>query len=183
MKAINIISVLVVTGLAAIMFSGCSQFMNINERAVSVEDIINMTKAEVGEDVIMRHIEVTRSRFELSSDQIIQLKKAGVGDKVLEAMIDTEDRPEHFDWEYGYSPNEYWSNYYNQWYPAYTYYPSGYPTYSYSSSVYPYSIYRRSGLVGRFYRYVPIYPPMWNYNRQRWTMPGEQDSLLKEEEK
>jgi len=174
---------LCVISLTVFLVSGCSSFLAVNERAMTIEDVINMTNAEVGADIITRQIEVTRSQFILDPDQIIQLKKAGVDDKVLEAMIETEEIPAHFNWEYGYSPNEYWFNYYNQWYPVYHYYPYNYPGYNYSSSAYPYSVFRRSGLVGRFYRYAPIYPPMWDYGLQRWTMPGEQDSLLKEEEK
>ena len=189
---------LCVISLAVLLVSSCSSFFAVNERAMTVEDIINMTKAEVGADIITRQIEVTRSRFKLDPDQIIRLKKAGVDDKVLEAMIETEETPAHFDWEYGYSPNEYWFSYYNQWYPVYHYYPYGYPSYGnlsygnlsayplgagYSPYAYPYSVFRRSGLLGRFYRYVPIYPPRWDYGLQRWTKPGEQDSLLKEEEK
>jgi len=132
MKATRYVKGLLAFSLVLIMVSGCSSFVNVNERAMNVEDIINMTKVGVGPDVITRQIEVTRSRFRLDAEQIIRLKEAGVDDKVLEAMIETEEYPAHFEWEYGYSPYEYWFNYYNQWYPVYHYYPYGYPAYNYS---------------------------------------------------
>ncbi|HUT64096.1 MAG TPA: hypothetical protein VMZ04_09080, partial [Anaerolineae bacterium] len=90
MRAKYYVAGLLVAGLFVLMISGCSSFLNVNERAMQYEDVINMTTAGVGPDVIKRQIAVTRSRFELSADQIIQLKKAGVDDKVIEAMIETE---------------------------------------------------------------------------------------------
>ena len=181
MKAWDYVKGLLTVSFALMVVSGCSSFLNINERAMTAGDVINMTKAGVGPDVITRQIEVTRSRFKLDTDQIIQLKEAGVDDKVLKAMIETEDYPGHIEGEFGYSPYEYWFNYYNQWYPVYHYYPYSYPSYYYSPYAYPYSVYRRSDLIGRFYRYVPLYPPQWDYQRHNWIMPGEE--IEKEEEK
>ena len=167
--------------LAVSLLSGCSALMEINERAISPQDVINMTNAEVGTDVIIRQIEVTRSRFKLDPDMIIKLKEAGVDDKVLEIMIDTEEMPEHNYFEYGYSPYEYWSNYYTQWYPSYHYYPYGNQMNSYSPSVYPYTVYRQRNVIGRFYRYAPVYPPQYDNRRRRWILPGRDDFIVDEE--
>lgn len=182
MRAKHYVTVLLGTGLFILMISGCSSFMTINERAMQYEDVINMTKAGVGQDVIKRHIAVTRSRFELTTDQIIQLKEADVDDEVIEAMIETEELPEYYQYEYGYTPYEYWTNYYNQWYPVYHYYPQGFPAYNYYPYVYPYSVYRQSNLLGRFYRYAPLSPPQGDYSQQRWIQPEERETYLEEEE-
>ena len=183
MRARYYVAGLLIAGLFVLMISGCSSFMNVNERAMHYEDVINMTKAGVGPDVIKRQIAVTRSRFELSADQIIQLKKAGVDDKVIEAMIETEELPDYYQWEYGNTPYEYWTNYYNQWYPVYHYYPQGYPSYNYYPYVYPYTVYRQSNLIGRFYRYMPLNPPQWDYGRQGWIQPEERELNQEKEEK
>ncbi len=171
MKAVNLVKTILTAVLTVLAITGCSQFVTTSPRSMEVEDIINMTKAGVGSDVIKRQIEVTNSKFRLDADQIIQLKKNGVEDKILEVMIDSGDVPEHFDWEYGYgySPYDYWTNYYNNWYPTYSYYPYRYP----------YTVYRRSGLLGRFYRYAPTYPSYGDYQDQRGIYPGP---FLREEE-
>ena len=164
-------AVFLAVSLIVLVLTGCSSFIQINERAMLVEDIINMTEAGVGKDVIIRQIEVTRSRFELDADQIVMLKKAGVDDEVIEAMIETEAYPDYYNWEYGYSPYEYGSHYYNQWYPVSTHYPYIY------QYMYPYTTYRRADFIGRFYRYAPItYPPYQIYNRRYdWRYPERRD--------
>ena len=160
MKAMWVLLALVSVGI--VVLSGCSSFVTIHERQMNIEDIISMTKAGVGPEIIKSQIEVTNSRFTLTSDEIITLKKAGVDDKVIEAMIETELLPESFDWEHGMSPYDYWFNYYNSWYPSYSY-----PYFN------PYAVYRDPSRVGRFYRYYPVYPPSSYYQYQRWIHPEE----------
>jgi hypothetical protein len=144
-------------------FTGCSSFVNLNERQIRVEDVISMTKAGVSPDVIKSQIEATNSRFKLSSDQIIQLKKEGVDENVIKAMIETESLPEPYDREYGMSPYDYWYNYYNSWYPSYSY-----PYFN------PYIVYRDPSKIGRFYRYYPVYPPSRYYQYHNWLRPEEE---------
>ena len=146
---------------------------------MNIEDIINMSKAGVDTTVIKRQIELTHSKFKLDTDQIIQLKKEGVNEKIIELMIETGAVPEHFIWEYGYSPYNYLFNYnyYYQWNPRYFDYPWSYPyVYPHAGLPYyenPYTGVRRSKhpLIGRgrFYPYVPIYPPTWDFKSHEWT--------------
>lgn len=138
---------LLFAGLALITVTGCSTLSTVNPRTMTADDVMTMTEAGVGADVIKRQIEATNSRFELSTDQIVQLKKAGVADDVLTAMIDSGSRPEYYSTEYG-----------SEWLydPLYT----GY----YGSYGYPYSVYLNPGLIGRFYSYYPLSPGVryWN---------------------
>jgi len=124
MRAVKHVSMVTAAALALIFIAGCSALEIGNPRAITVQDVIDMTNAGVGKDVIIRHIEVTRSRFELSPQEIVRLKKAGVDDKVLEAMVETEAYPEYgYGYEFGYSPYDYSFNYYNHWYPVASHYP------------------------------------------------------------
>ncbi len=55
----------------------------------SPEDVSRMAKARVSDEVILAQIQADGSSFELSTDQILALKEAGVSDRVLKAMIET----------------------------------------------------------------------------------------------
>jgi hypothetical protein len=182
MRNLRFFKMILLCGLAVSVFAGCSALVNINERAISIEDVINMTVADISPDIIIRQIEVTRSRFRLDADQIIWLKEAGVEDKVIETMIDTAQFTEQNYWDYGYSPYEYSSNYYNQWYPSFYYYPRGSPYYNQYHSVYPYVVSRRRDFIGRFYRYTPIVPPSLDNRMHDWRDEREEE-LYEEEER
>jgi hypothetical protein len=171
MKRTSFITIAAAAVIVALT-AGCSSLVTINDRAVSVDDVIRMTEAGVGRDVIIRQIEVTRTRFELTPTDIIHLKKAGVDDKVLEVMVETEAYRRHFnDGEFGYDPYDYGFNYYSQWYPVSTHYPYIY------HSMYPYTSYRRTDLIGRFYRYAPVQTPPYRIydRRQEWYYPERRD--------
>ena len=55
--------------------------------AVTVRDIIELSKAGLGEDVLLALIEVDRSVFSIDAETLKQLKKNGVSDVVIVAMI------------------------------------------------------------------------------------------------
>ena len=161
-------------GIIVLMLAGCSAFVTINERAMSLEDVINLSKVKLDSEVIIRQIEVTRSKFELTSDEIVMLKNEGVDDDVIEYMIETEFIPEKFTWDYGYSPYNYWYYHYNYaYYPMYDYYYNPYSMYSNWGMPYyrsPYTVRRRPGLVGRYYDYYPVTPPPGReyYQKERY---------------
>jgi len=48
-----------------------------------------MTKANVGDEVIVAQMRATKARFVLTADEIVRLKKEGVSDAVLKAMIES----------------------------------------------------------------------------------------------
>ncbi|MBN1291254.1 MAG: hypothetical protein JXB48_05380 [Candidatus Latescibacteria bacterium] len=143
--------------LGLFLFAGCSQLVIQNTRSVSIEEIIKMSQAGVDKDVIMREIEVTHSKFKLDPDEIINLTETGVDDEIIELMIDTVASPGPYDWEQNYYPGDNWIssyNYYGYRY-MYPYFPGYYPS--------PYIVYREPGLVGNFYRYVPLGRNYWPY--------------------
>ncbi len=59
---------------------------------LSIDDIKNMSKNGLKDEVIMNQIDATNSVFELSSDEIISLKKAGVSQRVINYMIETGEK-------------------------------------------------------------------------------------------
>jgi len=178
MKPVSSTQAIVSVVMVLLLISGCSAFVNVSPREMSIEDIIKMTNAGIGTDVIESQITATHSHFRLDSDQIVLLKEKGVDEKVIAAMIESGEAPEYFDWEYGYSPYEYWFNYYNSWYPVYNYNPYVYPHSPYS--IYPYTVYRQRDYIGRFYRYVPR--PLWDYRSRQWIYPGQPNTDEKKDE-
>jgi hypothetical protein len=158
---------LLAAGLVVAVMGGCSTLSTVNPRAASIEDIISMSKAGVGSEVIKSHIEATRSRFQLSPEDIVRLKKEGLTDDVLMAMIQSENvssAPALFNWEnpnWGFTPYDNF-NYYN--------YPTGYYLSPYD---YPYIVFRQPGLLGRFYNYYPLdlYPKYGPYDRYMLPYP------------
>src|SRR5271157_1064260 len=49
--------------------------------------IIEMTHKNLGDDVIIARIKASATKFDLSDDDLANLKKAGVSDSVVAAMI------------------------------------------------------------------------------------------------
>lgn len=64
------------------------QKLDYKER-LTLYDIKQMSQAGVNDRVIIRQIDVTRSRFNLTSSDIIDLKNAGVSQNVIDVMIQT----------------------------------------------------------------------------------------------
>lgn len=62
------------------------KYQNLN-----VQDVINLTKAGVADDVITYEIRATRSAFFLTPQDERELQQAGVSRKVIRAMKDTVD--------------------------------------------------------------------------------------------
>ena len=58
-------------------------------RAVTVDDIIAMSKSGVGDSVLIALIDADQTVFHLTPGQIVELKRAGVSDHVVVKMIDT----------------------------------------------------------------------------------------------
>ena len=56
---------------------------------LTLDDVKEMSKNGLSDNVIIGQIQNTRSVFHLTSDQIIELKQAGVSEKVIEYMMQT----------------------------------------------------------------------------------------------
>src|ERR1019366_8024661 len=57
-------------------------------RMMTVDDVIRLSKAGLSDDVIIQQIKKKGQRFDLSTDQLVQLKSASVSERVIQAMID-----------------------------------------------------------------------------------------------
>jgi hypothetical protein len=56
---------------------------------LTVSDVVEMTQAGLGDEVIINQIRATQSRFDLTVDDIVALHNVGVSDDVLSFMITT----------------------------------------------------------------------------------------------
>ncbi len=56
--------------------------------SLSVEDVIRMTQANVGEELIITTIKRNAKPFDLNSDEIVALRKDGVSEAVIKYMVD-----------------------------------------------------------------------------------------------
>ena len=57
------------------------------EQNLSLADIKALAKAEVADDIVISQINNTRSIFSLTAQAIIELKNAGVNEKVIAYMM------------------------------------------------------------------------------------------------
>ena len=62
-------------------------------RMMTVDDVIRLSKAGLSDDVIIQQIKKKGQRFDLSADQLIQLKSASVSERVIQVMIDPTRNP------------------------------------------------------------------------------------------
>ena len=153
MRNLSIVLRVLTTAFILIIITGCSSYMYNRERALIIDDVINMSKANAGSDVIINQIRATHSRFKLETNDIIRLKNEGVEDDVIEYMIRTDFTRRTFGWEFGYRPYDYWYYHYDYYYS-----PTVYPIYDY---YYYYSPFWNGLREAPYYRYhSPYYYPV-----------------------
>ena len=63
-----------------------------NGEPLSTDDIKKMSRAGLSDEVIMKQIHDTKSIFYLSSADIVDLKKSGVSQRVINFMIQTGNK-------------------------------------------------------------------------------------------
>ena len=112
--------------LMIIILSGCAAHVGPTPRVerprtLTKEDVVNMATSDIGDDVIISQIKATGSRFMLSVSDIVELKEAGVSERVIEYMITTGqqcERETRQEARYLWYP--YWPHYYSMyaWYPG-----------------------------------------------------------------
>jgi len=78
--------------LTSFVFLVISAFTALAQAPLTNDSIIKMSKAGLGEEVILSSIKAQPGYFTTSADDLIALKAAGVTDKVIEAMI-TKAKP------------------------------------------------------------------------------------------
>jgi hypothetical protein len=62
-------------------------FAPLKARAVTIDDIVALSKAGVAESVLIAVIDADQTVFTLTPQQIIELKRAGVADSVVTKMV------------------------------------------------------------------------------------------------
>lgn len=73
--------------IAAVIFFAFSTASAQAETLTNAE-IIRMSQAGLNKQIIIQKISVSTAKFELSTDELVNLKKAGVDDEVIAAMFD-----------------------------------------------------------------------------------------------
>lgn len=148
----------VVVVIAVFAGAGCAT-MGTNQRQMTLNEVITMSRAGTGDSVIERQISATHSKFKLTSSEIASLKQAGVSDNVIESMIRTDEAPRN---------NGYYPYHYGTPYPWYDY-SYDYPFMGHGyREVYPYYIPR--AYIGPQYRGDGYNSDMGDGNYQS---PGE----------
>ncbi|MFC1650714.1 hypothetical protein ACFL2X_04020 [Candidatus Latescibacterota bacterium] len=109
-KSINAAN-MILLGFLLLFITGCSSFVTFDNRKMSVDDVISLSKINLDTDVIILQIKSTYSKYRLDTAEILRLKTEGVDDEVIKYMIETTHAPERFSWEYRESPIN--DSYYN----------------------------------------------------------------------
>jgi hypothetical protein len=76
--------VLVLVAAVSLSLPGTTSFA---QEVLTNDSVIQMVKAGLPEAVVISKIKSTATKFDLKTDSLVGLKKAGVSDKVLEAMV------------------------------------------------------------------------------------------------
>jgi len=84
MKTMRVLLVLVL--LAAVGFSSPAA-TSLAQEVLTNDSVVQMIKAGLPESVVIAKIRSTATKFDLKTESLVNLKKAGVSDKVLEAMM------------------------------------------------------------------------------------------------
>jgi tetratricopeptide (TPR) repeat protein len=79
---------LIQTIVAAIAFAAMSSFSG-DARAITVEEVMTLARLNIPEGDIIKAIEKDRTLFDLKIQDILELKKAGVPDGVIQFMLKT----------------------------------------------------------------------------------------------
>ncbi|MGI8786787.1 MAG: hypothetical protein ACR2HG_03355 [Pyrinomonadaceae bacterium] len=83
MKSIRFLSVLFVISFCMV----ASVAVRAQNETVTNQEVISLTKAGLSKSIIINKIRTSKSNFNLSTDALIELKKAGVDDDVVAAML------------------------------------------------------------------------------------------------
>jgi hypothetical protein len=62
-------------------------------KRMTVQDVIKLSKAGLSDDLIIEQIKTRNQHFDLSTDQLIQLKTAKVSERVIQVMINPAYKP------------------------------------------------------------------------------------------
>jgi hypothetical protein len=112
------------TLIFATAFVFASLFVAGGAWAFGVKDVVQMHQDGIADSLIIMKILHSEKQFHLEADDMRDLKKAGVSDEVVSAMLATEGQKDggYESAPYGYAPYGY-APYGYSYYPYYPYYP------------------------------------------------------------
>jgi hypothetical protein len=84
MKMTRVVLTLILVAAVSLSLPGA---ISLAQEVLTNDSVIQMVKAGLPEAVVIAKIKSTSSKFDLKTDSLVSLKKAGVSDKVLEAMV------------------------------------------------------------------------------------------------
>lgn len=84
MKMMRVVLTLILVGTLGLSLPGAT---SIAQEVLTNDSVIQMVKAGLPEAVVIAKIKSTATKFDLKTDSLVSLKKAGITDKVLEAMV------------------------------------------------------------------------------------------------
>jgi hypothetical protein len=84
MKRMRAVLVLVLVAAVSLSLPGAT---SLAQEVLTNDSVIQMVKAGLPESIVIAKIKGTATKFDLKTDSLVGLKKAGVSDKVLEAMV------------------------------------------------------------------------------------------------
>src|SRR6266511_861646 len=84
MKMMRVIPTLILVGILGLSLPGAT---SLAQEVLTNDSVIQMVKAGLPEAIVIAKIKGTATKFDLKTDSLVSLKKAGVSDKVLEAMV------------------------------------------------------------------------------------------------
>jgi hypothetical protein len=84
MKMTRVVLMLALVAVMALSLPGAT---SLAQEVLTNDSVIQMVKAGLPEAVVIAKIKGTATKFDLKTDSLVNLKKAGVTDKVLEAML------------------------------------------------------------------------------------------------
>jgi len=84
MKRMRAVLVLILVAAVSLSLPGAT---SLAQEVLTNDSVIQMVKAGLPEAVVIAKIKGTATKFDLKTDSLVNLKKAGVSDKVLEAMV------------------------------------------------------------------------------------------------
>ncbi|HUM18166.1 MAG TPA: hypothetical protein VL086_20915 [Candidatus Nitrosotalea sp.] len=80
----RVVLVLVLVAAVGLSLPGAT---SLAQEVLTNDSVVQMIKAGLPEAVVIAKIKSTATKFDLKTDSLVSLKKAGVSDKVLEAMV------------------------------------------------------------------------------------------------
>jgi hypothetical protein len=83
---------LVALSVCAVAQSG-EIYLGPAPKRMTVQDVIKLSKVGLSDDLIIEQIKTRNQRFDLSTDQLIQLKTAKVSERVIQVMINPAYKP------------------------------------------------------------------------------------------